>query len=75
MSFLDANSGYQQISMAKEDEETTTFITPFGVYCYVKMSFELKNVGATYQRLMQKTFSNQLGHNLEAYVDDLVVKK
>ena len=34
----------------------------------------LKNAGATYQRLMQKTFSNQLGRNLEAYVDDLVVK-
>ena len=65
MSFLDAYSGYHQISMAKEDEEKTAFITPFGVYCYVKMPFRLKNVGATYQRLMQKTFSSQLGYNLE----------
>nr|ABA96243.2 retrotransposon protein, putative, unclassified [Oryza sativa Japonica Group] len=51
LSFLDAYSGYHQISMAKEDEEKTAFITPFG--------------GA---------LSNQLGNNVEAYVDDIVVK-
>lgn len=67
-------SGYHHISMAKEDEEKTAFITPFGVYCYVKMSFGLTNAGATYQRLMQKTFSSQQGHNLEDNIDDLVVK-
>ena len=75
MSFFDTYSRYHQISMVKEDEEKTAFITPFGVCCYVEIPFGLKNAGATYQRLMQKTFSNQLEHNLEAYVDDLVVKK
>ena len=60
--------------MCLDDEEKTAFITPFGIFCYVKMPFGLKNAGASFQRLMQSTFSPQLGRNLEAYVDDLVVK-
>nr|AAP53567.1 retrotransposon protein, putative, unclassified [Oryza sativa Japonica Group] len=55
LSFLDAYSGYHQISMAKEDEEKTAFITPFG-------------------RTVQGALSDQLGNNVEAYVDDIVVK-
>ncbi|GJY22437.1 reverse transcriptase domain-containing protein [Tanacetum coccineum] len=38
------------------------------------MPFGLKNVGATYQRLVDKAFDKQVGHNLEVYVDDLVIK-
>nr|GEY32452.1 reverse transcriptase domain-containing protein [Tanacetum cinerariifolium] len=45
-----------------------------GVYCYTKMHFGLKNVGATYQRLMDKAFESQMGRNIEVYMDDLVVK-
>jgi hypothetical protein len=50
LSFLDAYSGYHQISLAIDDEEKTTFITSFGIFCYTKMSFGLKNRGATYQK-------------------------
>ncbi|GKC21514.1 reverse transcriptase domain-containing protein [Tanacetum coccineum] len=39
-----------------------------------KMPFGLRNVGATYQRLMDKAFHKQIGKNLEVYVDDLVIK-
>jgi hypothetical protein len=53
LSFLDCYSGYHQISLAKEDEEKTAFITPFGAFCYTSMSFGLKNAGATYQRAIQ----------------------
>ena len=74
MSFMDAFSGYNQIQMAKEDEEKTTFITSQGMYCYKVMSFGLKNVGATYQRLVNKVFTDHLGWNMEAYVDDMLVK-
>nr|GEV67863.1 reverse transcriptase domain-containing protein [Tanacetum cinerariifolium] len=56
------------------DEENTAFHTGQGVYCYTKMPFGLKNAGATYQRLMDKAFEGQIGHNIEVYVDDLVVK-
>jgi hypothetical protein len=53
LSFLDCYLGYHQISLAKEDEEKTTFITLFGAFCYTSMSFGLKNAGATYQRAIQ----------------------
>ena len=38
------------------------------------MSFGLKNVGATYQRLVNRMFSKQIGRNMEVYVDDMLVK-
>ncbi|GJT75067.1 reverse transcriptase domain-containing protein [Tanacetum coccineum] len=60
--------------MAKEDEEKMAFITNQGIFCYSKMSFGLKNAGATYQRLVDKAFQRQIGRNLEVYVDDLVIK-
>ncbi|GJY02028.1 reverse transcriptase domain-containing protein [Tanacetum coccineum] len=72
--FLDAYKGYHQIQMAKEDEEKTAFYTEQGTYCYTKMPFGLKNAGATYQRLVDSTFQSQIGRNLEAYVDDMVIK-
>nr|GEV48496.1 reverse transcriptase domain-containing protein [Tanacetum cinerariifolium] len=58
----------------KEDEEKTTFITSQGIFFYSKMPFRLKNVGATYQRPVDKAFQKQIGRNLKVYVDDLVIK-
>ncbi|GJX41882.1 reverse transcriptase domain-containing protein [Tanacetum coccineum] len=72
--FLDAYKGYHQIKMENEDEEKTAFITSQGIFCYLKMSFGLKNVGATYQRLVDRAFQKQIRRNLEVYVDDLVIK-
>ena len=43
-------------------------------FCYVIMSFGLKNVGATYQRCMHKCFGDLIGRTIEAYVDDIMVK-
>jgi hypothetical protein len=48
LSFLDTYSGYNQIKFKKEDEEKTTFITPYGVFCYQVMPFGIKNARATY---------------------------
>jgi hypothetical protein len=74
LSFLDCYSGYHQISLAKEDEEKTVFITPFGAFCYTSMSFSLKNAGATYQRAIQTCLADHWGKRVEAYVDDVVIK-
>ena len=74
LSFMDANVGYHQIPLATEDQPRTTFITNAGVYCYRVMPFGLKNVGATYQRMVNKVFQSQIGRNLEVYVDDIIVK-
>nr|GEX92582.1 reverse transcriptase domain-containing protein [Tanacetum cinerariifolium] len=72
--FLDAYKGYHQIQLAKSDEEKTAFHTGQRVYYYTKMPFGLKNADATYQRLVDKAFDNQIGQNIEVYVDDLVIK-
>ncbi|GJW05677.1 reverse transcriptase domain-containing protein [Tanacetum coccineum] len=72
--FLDAYKGYHQIQMTKKDKENTAFHTEEGVFYYMKMPFGLKNAGATYQRLVYSAFKEQIGVNLEAYVDDMVIK-
>nr|AAV31299.1 putative polyprotein [Oryza sativa Japonica Group]AAV32107.1 putative polyprotein [Oryza sativa Japonica Group] len=74
LSFLDCYLGYYQIRLKESDCLKTSFITPFGAYCYITMPFGLKNAGATYQRMIQRCFSAQIGRNVEAYVDDVVVK-
>ena len=74
MSFLDAYRGYHQISMNPTDKEKTSFITPLGLYYYRVMPFGLRNVGATYQRLVTIMFKDQFGKRMEAYIDDMVVK-
>ena len=58
LSFVDAFLGYNQIKMKEEDQEKTSFITSQGLFCYKVMPFRLKNVGATYQRLMNKMFAH-----------------
>nr|GEZ10611.1 reverse transcriptase domain-containing protein [Tanacetum cinerariifolium] len=72
--FLDAYKGYHQVQMALDDEEKTTFYTDHGTCCYTKMSFKLKNKRATYQRLVDMAFQSKIGRNLEAYVDDMIIK-
>jgi hypothetical protein len=72
--FLDTYSGYHQISLAIDDEDKTAFITPFGIFCYTKMTFRLKNGGATYQKCVHTVLESQIGRNVETYIDDIVVK-
>jgi hypothetical protein len=74
LSFLDAYSGYHQIKMKESDQLATSFITPFGMYCYITMPFGLRNAGATYQRCMNHVFGEHIDRTVEAYVDDNVVK-
>jgi hypothetical protein len=59
--------------MSELDEEKTSFITDRGLYCYNMIPFGLKNAGATYQRLVNRMFSDQIGRNVEV-VDDMLVK-
>jgi hypothetical protein len=58
---VDAYSGYHQIKMKESNQLATSFITPFGMYCYVTMLFGLQNAGATYQRCMQHVFGDHIG--------------
>jgi hypothetical protein len=60
--------------MKESDQLVTSFITPFGMYCYVTMPFGLRNAGAMYQRCMQHVLREHIGPTVEAYIDDIVVK-
>ena len=71
---MDTFSGYNQIRMDEADQEKTSFVTSQGLFCYKVMPFGLKNAGATYQRLMNKIFAQQIGRNVKVYVDDMLVK-
>jgi hypothetical protein len=72
---LDTYSGYHQSSLVVDDELKTTFITSFGIFCYIKMAFGLKNGHATYQKGVQIVLKPQIERNNEAYIDDVVKSK
>ena len=73
-SFMDGFSGYNQIKMAPKDKAKTTFITPWGTYCYKVMPFGLKNAGATYQRAMVTLFHDMMHKEIKVYVDEMIAK-
>jgi len=73
LNFLDAFSGYNQIMMHPRDESKTTFMTESSCYFYKAMPFGLKNVGATYQSIMDRVLAPILGRKVQVYVDDMVV--
>ena len=56
------------------NQEHTSFITDRMLYCYKVMSFKLKNAEATYQRLVNMMFKEQISKTMEVYIDDMLVK-
>jgi hypothetical protein len=74
MSLLDCYLGYHQIWMKKKDEPKTSFITPSGTYCYLRMSEGLKNDVGSFSRMTAKVLHSQIGRNVLTYVDDIIVK-
>jgi hypothetical protein len=73
MSTLDGFYGYNKVLVVEEDRAKTTFITPWETCAYARMPFYLKNVGATFQRAMDRAFSGLIGKFMEDYQDDLTV--
>ncbi|KAI5344174.1 hypothetical protein L3X38_012051 [Prunus dulcis] len=71
LSFMDAYSGYNQIFIHPENQAHTSFIMDCGLYCYKVMPFGLKNVVATYQRLVNSLFAALIGNTMEVHVDDI----
>jgi hypothetical protein len=55
--------------MKEEDKANTSFITPFGTYCFIRMPEGLKNVGSTFSRLSKTVLESQVGRNIFTYVD------
>jgi ribonuclease HI len=73
MSLLDCFSGYHQIDMKEEDKASTSFITPFSTYCFIRMPEGLKNAGSNFSRLTKTVLESQVGRNIFTYVDNIVV--
>jgi hypothetical protein len=73
MSLLDCLSGYHQIYMKEDDKASTSFITPFGTYCFIRMPEGLNNAGSTFSHLTKMVLESQVGRNIFTYVDDIVV--
>lgn len=61
--------------MAEEDEDKVVFHMERGMFYYTKIPFGLRNVGATYQRIVEKTYKVKIRRNMEAYVDDSMIKR
>ena len=74
MSFLDAFQGYHQIALAAKDQEKAAFISHDANYHYTVMPLGLKNAGAMYQQMITRMFRDKIGHTVEVYIDDMVVK-
>jgi len=74
LSFMDVHFGYNQIKIHPPDEDKTTFITDWRIYCYKVMPFRLKNAGATFQQMVNKVFNEEIRHTMEIHADDMLVK-
>jgi hypothetical protein len=73
MALLDYFVGYHQIWFHKEDEEKTSFITPFRTYCYLRMPESLHNARPTFCRMMKAALKDHVGRNVLSYIDDIMV--
>ena len=71
--FLDGYSGYNQIAIAPEDQEKTTFTCPFGTFAFRRMPFGLCNAPGTFQRCMMSIFSDLAEEVMEIFMDDFIV--
>jgi hypothetical protein len=69
-SFLDGFSGYNQIKIAPQDQDKTTFTSPWGTFAYRVLPFGLRNAPATFQRAIIGIFSYMINDSMEIFMHD-----
>jgi hypothetical protein len=72
-SFMDGYNGYNQVKMAKEDKDKTTFISVWSAYAYNVMPFGLFNALATFEKVVTKMFKPYLNKFMQVFLDDFSV--
>lgn len=70
---IDLAKGYHQILIEEQDREKTAFVTPHGLYEFIRMPFGLKNAPATFQRLMNETLRDYINRTCVVYLDDILI--
>ena len=73
ISLLDGFSRYNQVLVHSDDQLKTTLTTPWGTFLYMKMPFGLMNAGATFQRAMDISFSEEISYFIVIYLDEITV--
>ena len=71
--FLNGYSGYNQIAIALEDQEKTTFTCPYGTFTFRRMPFGLCNALATFQKCMMSKLSDFVEEAMKIFMDDFLV--
>jgi len=71
---MDAYSGYNQFKIHPKDEGKTAFTTGCAIYCYKVIPFGLKNIRATFQRMVNEVFKELIRNIMEVYIDDMLMK-
>ena len=71
--FLDGYSGYNQITIAPEDQEKTTFTCPYGTFAFRRILFGLCNAPGTFQRCMMAIFLDMVEKSIEVFMEDFSV--
>ena len=68
---LDANSGFWQINLAPESRLLTTFITPFGRFCFNRLPMGISSASEYFQKKMSLLLENIPG--LVCQTDDCLI--
>ena len=70
-STLDAKNGFHQIGLDETSSKLTSFVTPFGKYCYLRLPMGICNAPELFHQRMLEAFSDIPG--VEVYLDDVLI--
>lgn len=70
---IDLAKGYHQIMVREQDKEKTAFVTPNGLYEFIRMPFGLKNAPPTFQKIMNETLRDFINKTCVVYLDDILI--
>ena len=68
---LDANAGFWQVKLSKESAHLTTFITPYGRYCFNRLPFGITSAPEFFQKQMSKILTGLDG--VVCMIDDVLI--